>query len=85
MTVRLLRRRTEKRTGVPYITTSVRIYGQRQIELFERLCQATGRQPHELAADAVLDELLSLTDEPGPRKLAREQRRWRASLLGCRA
>jgi hypothetical protein len=74
--IRALRRGIDKRTGVPYITTIIRIHGARQIEVFDRLCEATSRQPSELASDIVVEELWSLMDGKA-RKLTQEQRRWR--------
>jgi hypothetical protein len=41
--------------GHPYIRTTVRIYGDLQIETFEAMCAVLARRPHQLAADMVLD------------------------------
>jgi hypothetical protein len=79
----LLRRYTDRRSGVPWIRTTARIWGQRQIATFEALCAMTGRRPHELVSDIVLDELWALGDDPEFRKLAREAREHRRrALLG---
>lgn len=77
MAIRLLSHRTGTRSGVPYITTTVRIYGAEQIATFERMCETAGRQPHELASDIVLDELWLTAGGPKFRRLARDQRCWR--------
>jgi hypothetical protein len=77
MTIRLLSHRTDTRSGVPYITTTVRVFGAEQIATFERMCETAGRQPHELASDIVLDELWLAGGKPPFRRMAREQRRWR--------
>jgi hypothetical protein len=79
--IRLLRPKTGKRSGVPYITTTVRIYGEQQIATFGRLCEVAGRQPHELASDIILDEVWSLSGSAAFRKLAREQRQWRKGRI----
>lgn len=73
-----MRRYTESRTGVPWVRTTVRIWGEPQIALFEAMCEATGRLPDELAADIVLDELMAAGTDPKRRKLAREGRQYRA-------
>ncbi|SNT60657.1 hypothetical protein SAMN05216276_107842 [Streptosporangium subroseum] len=43
-----------QRYGVPYVRTSVRVRGERQIRTFLAMCRLAGRRPHELAADLVL-------------------------------
>lgn len=73
----MMRRSTDKRSGVPFITTTVRIYGAPQIATFEAMAQNTGRKPHELAADIVVGEMWEAGGTPGMRKLGREQRKWR--------
>jgi hypothetical protein len=73
-----MRRYTESRTGVPWARTTVRIWGERQIALFEAMCKHTGRRPDELAADIVLDELMAAEPEPKRRKLAAQGRQYRA-------
>jgi hypothetical protein len=55
--------------------------GDKQITTFERMCELTGRKPYQLASDIVLGELWEAGDNPGLRRLAREQRRWRLSLM----
>jgi hypothetical protein len=73
-----VRRYTNRRSGVPWARTTVRISGERQIALFDAMCRTTGRRRDELAADIVLDELLAAGSDPKLRKLAREGRRHRA-------
>jgi len=52
-----VKRYTSDRTGVPYVKTTVRIYGERQIETFEAMCAVNGRRPHQMAADIMLDAI----------------------------
>lgn len=52
-----MRRYTDKRYGVPWARTTVRIMGEKQIETFEAMCWLAGRKPHEMAADVILDAI----------------------------
>ena len=80
-----MRRYTESRTGVPWARTTVRIFGERQIALFEAMCRYTGRRPDELAADIVLDELMAAGADPERRRLAWDRRQDRADAArACR-
>ncbi len=56
--------RYDARTGVPYITTTVRIYGERQIRAFQVMAIDQARQPWQLAADIVLDGIRSGLRDP---------------------
>ena len=42
------------RTGVPFVRTSCKILGDKQIDTFEAMLAMTSRKPHELVADIVL-------------------------------
>ena len=68
-------------SGVPWISTTTRVMGEKQIATFERMCERTGRKPFELASDIVLGELWEAGDNPKLRKLAREQRRYRLNAV----
>jgi hypothetical protein len=74
---RRLRRYADRRTGVPWIRVTVRVSGKRQIELFEAMCAATGRRPHELAGDVLLAELWEAGPDPALAREARVARKWR--------
>ena len=76
-----LRRYTDRRSGIPWVRTTVRVWGERQVGTFEALCERTGRKPHELASDIVLDELWSLSDDPEFRNLSRENGGHRRRVL----
>lgn len=76
-----LRRYTDRRSGVPWVRTTVRIWGERQIGAFEAICAGTGRRPHEMASDIVLDELWALGVDPAFRKLGFEGREHRRRVL----
>jgi len=71
------RRHTDPRTGVPSIRVTVRISGERQIATFEAICAATGRRPHELAADMVREELWEAGPDPALAREARAARKQR--------
>ena len=80
-----LRRYADPRSGVPYVTTTVRIYGARQIATFEALCEATGRRPHQLAADIVVEHVWEVQSPKGKMgRLGRRQQVWRIGLLNRR-
>ncbi len=75
----------EPQTGVPSIATRVRIYGRVQIDMFFAMCEATARQPHELAGDIVVENLWEAGSQPGMRGEGRRARSWRlAELRRCR-
>jgi len=72
-----MRRYTDSRSGVPWVRTTARIWGEQQIQAFEAMCVATGRLPHELVSDMVLAELHEAVGTREFRQLAREGRDWR--------
>jgi hypothetical protein len=41
----------------PQVKTLASIIGDRQIETFEAMCPISGRRPHEMASDVVLDAI----------------------------
>jgi hypothetical protein len=79
--IRMLKVYRERRTGVAYITTTVRIYGKAQIDTFHEMCAATARQPHELAGDIIVENLWEAGSQPGGRNEARRGRSWRRTEL----
>jgi hypothetical protein len=40
------------------MTTSVRIFGQDQVDAFRAICALAGRHPHELAVGIILEAIL---------------------------
>lgn len=72
-----LRRYTDRRSGVPWVRTTVRIWGEQQIATFEAMCEATARSPHELAGDIVVGEMWEAGPDPAMGRLARKDRKWR--------
>lgn len=70
-----MKRWIHRLSGVPYVSTTVRIMGEQQIATFEAMCERTGRKPFQLASDIVLSELWENGPNPGLRRLGREARR----------
>ena len=52
------------RTGVPFVRTSCRILGDKQIDTFEAMLGMTSRKPHELVADIVLAAIQTAQTDP---------------------
>jgi hypothetical protein len=75
--IRVLKVYRERPTGVPFISTTARIYGQAQIDVFFAMCEATGRQPHELAGDIVAESLWEAGSQPGMHAEGRRARNLR--------
>ena len=68
------------RSRVPYVKTTVRIYGERQIAAFEAMCAINSRRPHELAADVVLDAIKEAQGDPGFQQVTQALRRLHSPL-----
>ncbi|MEU8364934.1 hypothetical protein AB0C27_53865 [Nonomuraea sp. NPDC048882] len=67
-----LTRQIDARTGMPWTRTQTRVLGEAQIRIFEALCRITGRRPHELATDLVLQALRELCYDPEVQKVIAE-------------
>jgi hypothetical protein len=67
-----LTRQIDARTGMPWTRTQTRVLGEAQIRTFEALCRITGRRPHELATDLVLQALRELRYGPEVQKVMAE-------------
>jgi hypothetical protein len=65
-----MKRYTTGQDGVPHARTTVRIYGERQIAIWEAMCAASGRRPHELAADIILGAIQAREHDHGIQHLA---------------
>jgi hypothetical protein len=76
-----VKRWTHRLSGVPYISTTVRIMGTQQIATFEAMCERTGRKPFQLASYIVLSELWEAGPDPHFRRLGRQDRRWRRGRM----
>jgi hypothetical protein len=57
------------------MTTSIRIFGQDQIDTFKAMCALAGRRPHELAYDIVLDAIRAARHDHEVQHLVRAVRR----------
>lgn len=64
------KRYSDARTGVPYITVSVRIYGERQIATWQAMCFVSSRKAHQLAADILLRAIRRGQRDPGIQAVA---------------
>lgn len=72
--------RHRARSHVPYVKTSVSILGRDQIDAFHAMCLVEGRQPHQLAADIVLEAIRERQADPALQELVGLLRRARSGL-----
>ncbi len=72
-----MRREQDARTGVATARTSVRIFGEAQILMFEVMCAVEGRRPHQLAGDIILAAVKAAQEDPQLRDAAENMRRSR--------
>lgn len=75
--MRRLIRRPFGRSQTSSVKTSVLILGDRQIETFEALCHLRRRDPHQLAADIVLEAILDAETDHEVQELMSIHRHWR--------
>jgi hypothetical protein len=80
-----VKRYTSSPDDVPHARTTVRIYGEPEIEIWEAMCAASGLRPHELAASIVLRAIRDGQYDHATQRLAqiiRRQQRPRAESHG---
>lgn len=74
--MRRLIRRPFGRGQTASAKTSVLILGDRQTDTFEALCHLRGREPHQLAADMVLEAIREAETDHEVQELVSIHRQW---------
>lgn len=70
-------RKHDARTGVPYVTTTVRISGEKQIETWQAMCLVQSQRPHQLAGEIVLQAIRRAQQDKNIRALTETLHGWR--------
>jgi hypothetical protein len=65
---------------VPYIRTTVCIYGDDLIERWEAMCALAGRRPHQMASAVILDAITEGLADPAVKAMVSAVRRYRSSM-----
>jgi hypothetical protein len=68
------------RGDVPFVKTSAVVMGRDQIDMFHVMCLLAGRNPHQYAADVLLEAIREAQADPAKQRLVRIIRRARSKL-----
>lgn len=63
-TVPRMVRHVDRRTGVPQARFTTQVIGERQIRIYQAMCQLAERRPHELAGDILLTAIRQAQHDP---------------------